>query len=51
MLEAYADEHPLASGHEDRVPLYQLLPLLAHAVLFGAGWTGSIEAALDRIGV
>jgi fructosamine-3-kinase len=50
VLEAYDDEHPRAAGHEARVPLYQLLPLLAHAVLFGASWISAIESALDRIG-
>ena len=37
-LAAYAEAYPLADGHEDRVPLYQLLPLLVHAVLFGGGY-------------
>lgn len=36
---------PLAPGHEARVPLYQLLPLLAHAVLFGGSWAAAAERA------
>ena len=32
---AYEDVTPLADGWRDRVDLYQLLPLLVHAVLFG----------------
>ena len=42
---AYAEEHPLAPGHEDRVELCQLPPLLVHAILFG----GSYAASVDRI--
>ena len=37
-LAAYAEVQPLAAGHEARVPLWQLLPLLVHAVLFGGGY-------------
>ena len=34
---------PLAPGHEERVPLYQLFPLLVHAALFGGGYPASAE--------
>ena len=44
-LAAYAEAHPLAPGHEARVPLWQLLPLLVHAVLFGGGYGASAVAA------
>lgn len=40
---AYEEVTPLAGGHEDRVALYQLLPLLVHAVLFGGGYAASAE--------
>jgi fructosamine-3-kinase len=43
-LAAYEEVHPLAAGHRDRVPLWQLFPLLVHAVLFG----GSYGAAAVR---
>ena len=36
---------PLAEGWQERVELYQLLPLLVHALLFG----GSYGAAAERI--
>jgi fructosamine-3-kinase len=49
VFAAYEDESPLAPGWEGRVYLYQLLPLLAHVVLFGASWSSSVEGALDRI--
>jgi fructosamine-3-kinase len=42
---AYNDVAPLAEGWEDRVALWQLLPLLVHAVLFG----DSYPAAAERI--
>jgi fructosamine-3-kinase len=35
---AYDEAFPLAAGHEDRVALHQLHPLLVHAVLFGASY-------------
>jgi fructosamine-3-kinase len=43
-LAAYEEVHPLAPGHEERVALWQLQPLLVHAILFG----GSYGAAAGR---
>jgi fructosamine-3-kinase len=40
---AYEAGRPLAPGHEERVPLYQLFPLLVHAALFGGGYPASVE--------
>jgi fructosamine-3-kinase len=45
VFAAYAEAAPLADGWEERVQLWQLLPLLVHAVLFG----GSYPAAAERI--
>lgn len=45
---AYAEEHPLAPGHEDRVELCQLYPLLVHAALFGGGYGASAERVARR---
>jgi fructosamine-3-kinase len=42
---AYEEVRPLAPGHEQRVPLYQLLPLLVHAILFGGGYGASAVRA------
>jgi fructosamine-3-kinase len=42
-LDAYEERFPLAPGHEDRVELYQLFPLLVHAALFGGGYPASAE--------
>ena len=44
-LAAYEERWPLAPGHGERVPLYQLFPLLVHAVLFGGGYAASAERA------
>jgi fructosamine-3-kinase len=44
-LAAYEEVHPLAAGHERRVPLWQLFPLLVHAVLFGGSYGASAVRA------
>jgi fructosamine-3-kinase len=45
---AYAEQAPLADGWEDRVELYQLLPLLVHAALFGGSYGVSAERVARR---
>jgi fructosamine-3-kinase len=45
IFEAYAELAPLAEGWRERTELYQLLPLLVHALLFG----GSYRAAAERV--
>ena len=45
VFDAYLDVGPLADGWEERIGLYQLLPLLVHALLFG----GSYRAAAERM--
>jgi hypothetical protein len=47
-LAAYDEAHPRADGHAERVELYQLLPLLVHAVLFGGGYGDSVTRAARR---
>jgi fructosamine-3-kinase len=47
-LAAYEEAHPLADGHAQRVPLWQLLPLLVHAVLFGGSYGAAAERAARR---
>ena len=47
-LAAYEERAPLAEGHADRVQLYQLLPLLVHAVLFGGSYGASAAQAARR---
>jgi len=48
VLAAYEEVAPLAAGHEDRVALWQVLPLLTHAALFGGGWGRSAVSAIAR---
>jgi fructosamine-3-kinase len=47
-LAAYEERAPLAEGHAERVQLYQLLPLLVHAVLFGGSYGASAAQAARR---
>jgi fructosamine-3-kinase len=44
-LAAYDEVHPLEDGHERRAPLWQLFPLLVHAVLFGGSYGASAVRA------
>jgi fructosamine-3-kinase len=46
---AYQDEHPLADGWEERVPLHQLAPLVVHAIKFGGGYVAGTERALAQL--
>ncbi len=48
VFDAYREAAPLAEGHEERVELWQLFPLMVHAVLFGGGYGGSAEAVARR---
>ena len=48
LLRAYQDVLPLCDGWEERVPLFQLTPLLVHAVLFGGGYRAQVEAVASR---
>ncbi len=43
VFDAYGEVAPLAGGWEERVELYQLLPLLVHALLFGGSYCGAAE--------
>ena len=45
---AYGDEWPLAPGHEERLPIYQLYHLLNHLNLFGSGYYAACERILER---
>ena len=49
VFDAYHEAWPLADGHRERVSLYQLYPLMVHVNLFGGGYVGSVEAALERL--
>jgi len=45
---AYDEVFPLAPGWQERVPLYQLYPLLVHAVLFGGAYGATAATIINR---
>ncbi len=45
---SYAELKPLAEGYQDRVPLWQLQPLLVHAILFGGFYGAAVDRAASR---
>jgi fructosamine-3-kinase len=47
-FSAYAEAFPLADGHPERVELWQLFPLLVHAVLFGGGYGARVASIARR---
>lgn len=47
-FDAYAEATPLADGHEERVDLWQLFPLLVHAALFGGSYGAAAARAAAR---
>jgi len=47
---AYEEVAPLAEGWRERVELYQLAPLLVHALLFGGSYRGAAERMALRYG-
>jgi fructosamine-3-kinase len=47
-LAAYEEVAPLADGYAGRVALWQLFPLLVHAVLFGGGYGQAVDRAARR---
>ena len=48
MLAAYEEVEPPAEGHDERVGLWQLQPLLVHAILFGGSYGGAVERTAAR---
>jgi fructosamine-3-kinase len=49
-FDAYDEVWPRAEGHGERVALWQLLPLLVHAVLFGGSYGAAARRAAERYG-
>jgi fructosamine-3-kinase len=45
---AYEEVWPLAEGFEERVGLWQLQPLLVHAILFGGSYGSAVERVARR---
>jgi fructosamine-3-kinase len=48
VFDAYEEWAPLAEGWQQRIELYQLLPLLVHALLFGGSYRGAAERIAKR---
>ena len=48
VFDAYEERVPLAEGWQQRIELYQLLPLLVHALLFGGSYRGAAERIAQR---
>ena len=48
LFHADAEAPPLEAGWEERRALFQLAPLLVHAVLFGGGYRAEAEAVARR---
>ncbi|KAB7731768.1 phosphotransferase [Rudanella paleaurantiibacter] len=48
--EAYHEAFPLCDGFDERVPIYNLYPLLVHLNLFGSGYLSGIERVLRNLG-
>ena len=48
LFAAYEEQWPLAQGWQERIGLYQLLPLLVHALLFGGSYVASAESMAKR---
>jgi fructosamine-3-kinase len=46
---AYEDAWPLDSGYAQRKNLYNLYHLLNHLNLFGSGYLGQVQAALEKL--
>jgi fructosamine-3-kinase len=45
---AYHEEFPLEKDWKDRLPVYNLYPLLIHLNLFGTGYLGSVREIIAR---
>jgi fructosamine-3-kinase len=48
VFDAYEEVAPLTDGWQERVGLYQLLPLLVHALLFGGSYRNSAQSMALR---
>ena len=46
VFAAYEEAAPARPGHEDRVALFQLYPVLVHVCLFGGGYARQAETIL-----
>ena len=47
VMRHYEQIFPLAAGWQQRIPVFQLVPLLVHVLLFGSGYAASTMRALQ----
>ncbi len=47
---AYHEAFPLEDGFRERIPIYNLYPLLVHVNLFGTGYVSGVERILKAFG-
>ena len=46
--KSYDQEFPLELNLEERVPVYNMYPLMVHVNLFGTSYLSGIDAVFDR---
>jgi protein-ribulosamine 3-kinase len=46
--EAYNEVFPIQNGFGERIPLYNLYPLMVHVNLFGGGYLDAVEKTLSK---
>ncbi|MFD1820015.1 Fructosamine-3-kinase [Pseudarcicella hirudinis] len=46
--EAYHEVYPIAKGYSQRIPIYNLYPLMVHVNLFGGGYLDAVEKILKK---
>ena len=49
VVAAYDEAAPLADGWRERLPLWQLFPLLVHAEVFGGGYVEQVRRVAARL--
>jgi fructosamine-3-kinase len=47
--QSYETVFPLEPGFEERIPIYNLYPLLVHLLLFGKSYLSGIERTVNRL--
>jgi fructosamine-3-kinase len=45
--EAYHHSFPLIAGFHERIPIYNLYPLMVHVNSFGEGYLATVKKILD----
>jgi fructosamine-3-kinase len=51
-FETYQEVHPLSADfYQNRVPIYQIYPLLVHVALYGSSYISQLEDMLKRLKV